>query len=210
MRTIYLHGFASRPASRKATFFKERFAERGIDLVVPELDGGNFRNLTITGQLRIIAEHAGEDPVVLIGSSLGGYLAALAASRYNQVKRVVLMAPAFRFARRWEYELGTEVFEEWRQTGSRTVFHYGAGENREIGFGLIEDARQYEDYPDVTCPALLLHGTLDDVVPIEFSREFARRHRDSAKLHEFVSNHELGDVLPEMWSVTSGFLFHDS
>ena len=71
---------------------------------------------TGTDQLRLVGEvcerpapEGGADPLVLIGSSMGGYLAALYASRASQasqafgrpVAALVLMAPAVDFHRRW-------------------------------------------------------------------------------------------------------------
>ena len=35
-RFIYLHGFGSGPGSQKAQFFRQRFADCGIELEVPE------------------------------------------------------------------------------------------------------------------------------------------------------------------------------
>jgi pimeloyl-ACP methyl ester carboxylesterase len=207
MRYIYLHGFASRPASQKATYFRERFAERGLELHVPALDGGNFEGLTITGQLEVIREHAAGEPCVLIGSSLGGYLAAVYASRHPEVERIVLLAPAFCFPRRWEDELGAETFAAWKAEGSRPVFHYGEGREMRIGFGLIEDGMQYEDYPAATQPSLLLHGLSDTVVPVEYSRHFVELYPECSTLVEIETDHEMGDVLPLLWSHTSSFLF---
>jgi predicted esterase YcpF (UPF0227 family) len=51
---VYLHGFASSPASRKAQFFRERFAAQGVEMAIPALDGGDFFNLTLSGQLEVI------------------------------------------------------------------------------------------------------------------------------------------------------------
>lgn len=207
MNYIYLHGFASRPASRKATYFRERFAERGIELQVPALDGGNFEQLTVSGQLQVIDDCVIGQPAVLVGSSLGGYLAALYAARYPEVERIVLLAPAFCFPRRWEEDLGAEAFAAWRQEGSREVFHYGENRVARIGFGLIEDGMQYEDYPDVRQPCLVLHGFRDQVVPVAYAREFVRRHPDTASLLELDTDHEMGDALADLWNSTTRFLF---
>ena len=50
----------------------------------------------------VIERAVGEQPAILIGSSLGGYLAALYAARHPaQIERLVLLAPAFQFPRRW-------------------------------------------------------------------------------------------------------------
>ena len=48
---IYLHGFASGPGSNKAKAFKKRFDELGISIHVPDLQQGDFENLTLTGQI---------------------------------------------------------------------------------------------------------------------------------------------------------------
>ena len=77
MRIVYLHGFASGPSSSKAQFFRAKFAERGIAIEIPQLDQGHFEALTITGQLSVIDRTVGGDETILMGSSLGGYLAAL-------------------------------------------------------------------------------------------------------------------------------------
>ncbi len=50
-RVVYLHGFASSPGSKKAGYFRERFAARGIELEIPDLAQGDFDRLTITRQL---------------------------------------------------------------------------------------------------------------------------------------------------------------
>ena len=47
---------------------------------IPILDEGRFEELTISGQLRVIERAVGGQPAILMGSSLGGYLAALYAS----------------------------------------------------------------------------------------------------------------------------------
>jgi hypothetical protein len=99
-RILYLHGFASSAASSKARFFAEHLRTAGAPIDIPDLAAGDFEHLTIGGQLRVIERAAAGDPVALMGSSLGGYLAALYAARHPEVTRVVLLAPAFGFARR--------------------------------------------------------------------------------------------------------------
>lgn len=202
---IYLHGFASGPSSSKARLFAERFAAAGRELAVPALDGGDFRNLTISGMLRVVEREAAGRRCALIGSSLGGYLAALYAARHVEVERVVLLAPAFGFARRWAATLGLETLDEWQRTGVRKVFHYGMGGETELSWRLMEDASLYEEFPDVKQPALVMHGVRDDVVPAEVSRQFAARTA-GAVLREFDSDHQLLDVAEEMFREMLGFL----
>ncbi len=203
---LYLHGFASGPASRKARYFQERLAARGTDLLVPAMDEGNFRGLTVTGQLQLLERLAGGKPVTLIGSSMGGYIATLYASRHPETEKLVLLAPAFGFTHRWPESLDEATLRQWQTSGALLVHHYAAGEMREVGYQLIEDGNRYEDYPDFDQPALILHGSHDDVVPLAYSKQFAATH-PNVELKVLDSNHELTNVLEEAWTEAERFLF---
>jgi len=205
-RFVYLHGFASSPSSRKARFFEERFRELGIGLEIPDLAEGDFRNLTISGQLSVMERLCGGDPVSLVGSSMGGYLAALYAARNPEVKNLVLMAPAFSFASCWPETLGTQAMEQWKRTNALRVFHYSEGREAELGYQLMEDALQYEAYPEFAQPVLIFQGLHDTVVPPKFAETFAARH-SNASLRMLDSDHDLVNVLDEMWRETERFLF---
>lgn len=205
MRIVYLHGFASSPQSGKAQFFRERFADRGIAVEIPQLDEGNFAGLTITGQLGVIERTVADRPAILMGSSLGGYLAALFASRSMAVEKLILMAPAFAFPRRWRERYSREEMERWQQLGTAQVFHYGYQQEIPLGYQLVEDSLQYEDDPDFGQPALVLHGIHDEVVPVEISKVYAARH-PNVTLRLLDSGHELTDRLEEMWTETAVFL----
>jgi pimeloyl-ACP methyl ester carboxylesterase len=206
MRVVYLHGFASGPTSAKARYFHQKLTDRGVQVEIPRLDGGDFERLTITGQLEVVRKTVGEGPVVLFGSSLGGYLAALFAARHpERVQKLVLLAPGFEFPSRWPKRYSAEDLNRWKLEGSAPVFHYGEGREMRLGYGLMEDSLLYEDVPDVRQPTLIFHGTKDDVVPAEVSVEFTKNH-PHAQLHLMTSGHELTDVLEPMWRETEKFL----
>lgn len=172
---------------------------------MPALDGGDFRGMTLTSQLQIIEKTAARRPCVLIGSSLGGYLAALYAARHPEVERIILMAPAFGFARRWGSSLGLDALDHWQRTGARSMLHHDLGREAEIGWTLMEDAALYEEMPAVTQPVLILHGIHDDVVPVSISREFAA-NRPNVTLVEYHSDHQLLDVVDDLIVRTRDFL----
>jgi hypothetical protein len=205
MRFVYFHGFASGPQSRKARNFRERFEERGIELEIPLLDEGDFEHLTVSGQLRLAAKCLAGAPCRLIGSSMGGYLAALYAASHPEVERLVLLAPAFGFASRWREMQGPEVISHWRDTGWLEVFHYGDKKQRRVHYGLLEDAANFPGFPDFRQDALIFHGVNDAVVPVELSREFVASH-PNAVLREMDSDHELLDVLDVIMGEAVPFL----
>jgi pimeloyl-ACP methyl ester carboxylesterase len=194
MRFVYFHGFASGPQSRKAQAFRAAFGDHGVELEIPRLDRGDFEHLTISGQLRMAEESLAGAPCRLIGSSMGGYLAALYAATHPEVERLVLLAPAFGFASRWREMRDPEVISRWRDTGWLEVFHYGDKSLRRVHFGLLEDAANYPAFPDFRQAALIFHGVNDSVVPVELSREFVASHPNTG-LREMDSDHELLSVL---------------
>jgi pimeloyl-ACP methyl ester carboxylesterase len=200
MRVLYLHGFASGPASYKAQLFGKRLA-----LETPDLAAGDFEGLTITRQLAVVERAAGGEPVALIGSSMGGYLAALYAARHPEAARLVLMAPAFGFGRLWAESLGPARMEEWRRDGRLPVYHYAEGREAHVGYELYEDALRYEEMPAVAQPALVFHGVHDSVVPPAVSVEFARQN-PSASLRLVDSDHELRSAVEEIWPEVERFL----
>jgi len=195
MRYLYLHGFASGPGSKKAGFFRDRIPS----LAVPDLAAGDFQHLTITGQLGVIEAAAGHETVCLIGSSLGGYLAALYAARHPEVAKLVLMAPAFGFVQRWAEN------DRWREDGFLDVYHYGEKRMRRLSHAIVEDARGYEDFPGFQQPGLIFHGLHDDTVPAQLSRDFAASHAN-VQLHLLDSDHELLNVLEAIWQAAKEFL----
>lgn len=204
---LYLHGFASGPQSGKGLFFRERFAARGVEVDLPDLSAGDFEHLTITSQLAVIDRSVRERaPGAVIGSSLGGYLAALYAARYRGAFRaIVLLAPGFGFARRWPQSLGEEQVRLWRQRGWLEMYHYGLKRSCRLGSQLLDDGLRYEDYPDVRDVTLVIHGTRDEVVDPRWSEEFARA-RPNVTLRFLDSGHELLDVLDLIWDEVVTFL----
>ena len=140
-----------------------------------------------------------------MGSSLGGYLAALYAARHPNIERLVLLAPAFQFPTRWRRRYSSAEIDDWKKTGARPFYHYAYKENRPLGYQFVEDSLQYEDQPDFRQPALVLHGVQDEVVPPEVSEEFAARH-PNVTLRLVESGHELTNQLDLLWAETAMFL----
>ena len=206
-RLAYLHGFASGPGSTKAQFFKARFAaERGAELLVPDL-APDFTHMTIGSMLAIVDAILDEGPAVLFGSSLGGYMAALAAARRpDRVPALVLLAPAFDFAARWERSVGAEAMTKWRQRGMAPIYHYGRDREEDLSIALLDDARTYPAEPDPSCPALVLHGQRDDAVPLAAAEAFAARRPELRRLVVYDAGHELTEVLGSLWTESTGFL----
>lgn len=206
MRYLYLHGFASGPGSKKGVAFAEHFAARGLALARLDLRVPSLEHLRLSAMIDAAAAAIGDAPrAVAIGSSLGGLTAAHLAARDPRVAAVVLLAPAFGLAARWRAQLGAD-FEVWRRTGWREVRDYAGGGTARVHFGFVEEAEAIDrGLPAVGVPALVLHGTADDVVPIATSRAFAAAS-PRARLVELEDGHELVASLPTLLAETDRFL----
>jgi pimeloyl-ACP methyl ester carboxylesterase len=189
---LYLHGFASAPTSRKARVFEARLGSLGESLLVPALDEGDFEHLTLSRQLALVERLAGgARPLAIIGSSMGGYLAALHASRH-QADALVLMAPAVDFAQRWRERLGEAEINRWRRDGLTEVDHVALKRRMPLRWELMEDAARQEPWPRVGCPTLVFQGLKDDVVPPERVERWVALN-SQARLVLLDSGHELTD-----------------
>jgi pimeloyl-ACP methyl ester carboxylesterase len=205
LRLVYLHGLASGPSSSKARWLSQRFQSTGQTLEIPLLDQGRFEKLTISGQLRVLNELLRGDPASLIGSSLGGYLAALYAASHPEIRRVVLLAPAFGFGRLYQESLGPDRVAAWRRDGLLPIYHYGEERERFVEVELLEDALSYEEEPAFSQPALLFHGLQDDVVPPAVSERYASG-RPNVELRLLDSDHQLTDAMESIWPEIRVFL----
>ena len=211
MRVFYLHGFASSARSSKAAFFRARLAERGLALEAPDLNLPDFSTLTITRMLNHVAEAIGEsgEPVVLIGSSLGGFVAVQTAiDRPARVERLVLLAPALDFRAERVGELGDRSVEEWRRTGRLDVFHFAYGRVMPLHYELFADAQRYQPHAArVTVPIQVFQGRRDTAVdPVAVERWTSLQ--PDAELHLLDDDHQMHASLDHIWRETARFVFN--
>lgn len=208
---VYLHGFASGNGSTKAKFFKQEFEEAGIDIVVPDLNVPTFEDMTLSAQLSVVDAEArkiaADKSIVLMGSSMGGLLAAIAAESIVDSERLILLAPGFGITRRWRELIGEEGMEQWQRTGQRSFFHYARNKELPLNYSFIEDLSGHKTEGfKVKVPTLVIHGINDDTVPIDHSREFAKMNPQLTTLIELDEGHELTSDLNRIWLDVERFL----
>jgi uncharacterized protein len=210
-RTVfYLHGFASSDKSTKAAYFAERLRVHGIPLRCPDFNLPDFASLTMTRMLNQLASETTQPHgrgITLIGSSLGGTLAILAASRLtDRIDRLVLLAPAVMFAKDGHHLLPPERIEEWRRKGAIPFFHYGHNEERLLDFAFYEDTVRYDAFEaNVSQPTLIFQGVRDTSVDHRTVERFART-RPNVTLSLLDDDHQLTASLPRIWNDVEAFL----
>lgn len=209
MRVVYLHGFTSSPQSSKAVFFRSKLAGLGATLVVPDLNEPDFSTLTITRMIGQVDEaiDAGQSPVVLIGSSLGGFVAVeVARARPAHVERMVLLAPALDFGGNRMRDLGDRGLDEWQATDRLEVFHHAFGRTMPVHYALYADARRYDPFnARLTMPVQVFQGRRDTSVDPDTVERWSAA-RPYVELHRLDDDHQLLGSLEQIWERMARFL----
>ena len=210
MLVLYLHGFASSARSSKATFFGTKLLEVGINLQTPDFNDPDFSTLTITRMvdqvLRILDAHP-DEAAVLIGSSLGGFVAVqVAVARPDRVRSLILLAPALDFGANRMKSLGDVGIEEWKRNNRLDIFHYGYGRMMPIHYELYADARRYDCiHAALNMPIQVFQGRRDDAVDPVTVEEWSRA-RPNVELHMLDDDHQLTASVEYIWRELGRFL----
>jgi uncharacterized protein len=209
-RVFYLHGFASSPRSTKVAYFTKRLREHGIDVECPDFNQPDFSSLTMTRMLEQLESGLGPPggaPATLVGSSLGGTVAVLAAERFGaRIDRLVLLAPAVMFAKPGHHLLPLERIDEWRRRGSMPFFHYADQAERDLDFAFYHDSLRYDAFHAAfRQPALIFQGLRDASVDYRTAEAFAKT-RPNITLSLLDDDHQLIASLPRIWDDMAPFL----
>lgn len=214
MHYVYLHGFASSPASSKAVYLAERLDGVGSALHLPDLNEPDFSTLTVSriiAQVSALVAELPPDPVTLFGSSLGAFAALHAAERQcggdaRPITRLVLLAPAFDFGRAAIGELGAEGMARWRETGWWELTHFASGATARVHYELYADAARYNSFASRRrISTLVLHGDRDEVVDAAMVARWAER-RPHVRLVRLDDDHQLAASHERIWRETARFL----
>ena len=175
----YIHGYLSSPNSVKGILFREKLNAIAI----------NYRDcepeeIVISECLKCIAkEIEGDNDVVLIGSSLGGFLAAKTALLNPNVKKIILLNPA--------------IFPPSVNTAKIQ------GVSQRI-LSEMQDIRFFKE--KINSKIFILLGTKDEVIPSEWAIDFAIAQEATIRFlyddHSFTHNI---DKIPFIISEILGF-----
>jgi len=197
---LYLHGLGSVRTGEKSESLLAHARHRGRAFLRVDQRGhgdstGQLGSVTIgelIADLQLLLERTG--PQLVVGSSLGGLIAAFAAAaRPELVRGLCLLAPAFGFLHDLEGRLDAEG-RMWTSNG--------------VGFRVtrrvLDDARKLEERGLPTrlqVPTLVVHGTADEVVPPQASERLfaAIPHANKALWLVPDGDHRLNAAAAAIW-----------
>ncbi len=194
MNALFAHGFEGVPNGRKARYLREAL---GYEVVAPHMYERGWR---FEDQVQVLLEaiDADRDLKLLVGSSMGGFATAVAASRRrDRDLRLLLMAPAVGLHAVWSEQLGAEAMRLWAEMGTLQYLHQGVGRDVDLPYALWTQCRD-EAGVVITHPAMIIHGLHDDTVPVENAVALARRSAGVKCLYAVADGHRLLDSLPMM------------
>ncbi len=184
---VFLPGYHSDMTGDKATALAALCARQGCALLLFDYSGhgasaGRFEDGTIgrwTQDALAVIDALTDGPLVLVGSSMGGWIGLLAAlARPDRIAACIgiAAAPDFTESLMWE----SMTFEERARLMDRGILHVPSpyGEPLPITRALIEDGRTHlllgAPIP-LAVPIRLLQGQQDDDVPWETALRLAER-----------------------------------
>lgn len=140
----------------------------------------------------------GYKTIYLIGHSMGGVIATYLASKYNEVKKLVLLAPAYHYLNVVNDDLN---ITESLKIAPKVIEMYGGDEligrffklNISVLKEFMELVKKYYACPSkVTCTTLILQGLDDHLVP-KSSSEYVYENLKGVKKLVYIKNatHEL-------------------
>lgn len=181
---VYLYGFRSDMNGEKVLFLEDHCAKEGIGFLTFDYSGhgqssGNFEEGTISQWLSdslAIIDQITQGPIIVVGSSMGGWLAHLVTQqRPNRVIGLlgIASAPDFTQELMWNNFSSQQQTETMTQGWTIVSTEYNSS-GWKITKNLIEDGRKHHllGQPiSMTIPIRYLHGLKDASVPFVYSQK---------------------------------------
>jgi alpha-beta hydrolase superfamily lysophospholipase len=215
---IYLHGLGSGPRSQKGILVRDHFKALGCSVSLPSITVPNLERLSPLAAIKVVQDEIAaraDEPVVLVGSSFGAFVAihavaGMSPGERTHLQRIALLAPVFD---PWDPRSGLLTPERerlWRESGVAPVLDLESGRETPVHYGFVEELRALDARNlQLPVPTLIIHGIQDEVVPVSQSEDFASQ-RPEVVLELFEDTHQLLRDPGKMLNSMERFILSDS
>jgi len=182
---VFLSGFMSDMEAHKSKHLEEYCNKKNIGFLALDYSGHGSSSGTIVDgcisdwvhEADTVINNCTKAPVIIVGSSMGGWISLLVALRNNRVKGLISIANAADFTENLMWKKMTKKQQQkLMENGSIKYRRWSLMHH--IGKKLIEDGRKnllLKKKIPLSIPVFLLHGFLDDVVPIGNSIQLSKK-----------------------------------
>ena len=188
---FFFGGYSSDMTGTKATALNNWTESNGINYLRFDYSGhgqssGDLSKGTLSswlGEAEFFFEKFKSKKNIIIGSSMGGWIALLTALKNIDVNGLIGIASAPDFTKNeWDRLSETEK-EEFKSNGS-ILFPDDDYGDYEVFYEFVKDGFQHEilnDKIEIACPVRLLHGKLDKVISYNVSEKIIEQLSTSDK-----------------------------
>ncbi len=157
---VFSHGKESGPWGSKITAMAKIVAELGLNVESVDYRGIDDPTLRVNKLIAVAAAHP--EPLVLVGSSMGGYVSAAAASQVK-ARAVFLLAPAFYMPGFEQYTpqdvpMPTAIVHGWRDDIVPVQGSIRWASEHRAALHIVDSGHRLEDQIETIC--LLLRAFL--------------------------------------------------
>jgi uncharacterized protein len=205
---LFITGFLSKRWGNKSKALAEWCSEKGWGFCCYDVrgfgdSGGTFTDYTLSdwvADARLVLNMLQDGPrTMIVGNSLGGWIAWLVAQEYPIVEKLILIAPAFNMMGVRAKSIDPERCHAWQQTGWMPWDDEPTHRDFPLSWKWVEESEAYwKTSFDRLRPVntTILHGLQDTVILPSGSSEFveqllARDPSFPVELHLIPGDHRL-------------------
>ncbi len=182
---ILSHGLGTDKESKTYTRLQTILNEKNISTLRFDFFGhgeseGKFRDITVSEGVDDVLnaidflKKQGYSEMGLFGSSFGGMVSIIVASKTNDFSVLVLKSPVSNYEELNHLRYLRKELEEWKEKGYN--YFEGKSGRRKLKYSFFEDFKNnngYEVAEEIKIPTLIVHGSDDEIVPVSQSKKTA-------------------------------------
>ena len=205
---LFITGFLSKRWGNKSKALAQRCEEKGWGICCYDVRGfgeseGTFTDYTLSDWVAdartVITMLKGEPPMTVVGNSLGGWIAWIMAQEFQEIERLILVAPAFNMMGVRSRSISDERHRAWHTAGWMPWDDEPAHRDFPLAWKWVEESEAcWKTSFDRLRPVrtAILHGQQDSVILPQGSSQFVEQLRSLApsfpvELHLVPGDHRL-------------------
>jgi uncharacterized protein len=183
-QVLFITGFLSRRWGNKSTALAQWCQDKGWGFCCYDVRGfgdsdGSFTDYTLSDWIAdarlVMTRMKPGPPITIVGNSLGSWIAWMMAQEFEQIQRLVLIAPAFNMMGVRARSISEDRRHAWLTAGWMPWDEDEAHREYPIAWKWVEESEAYWNgrFDHLRrVPTTILHGTEDQVILPQGSSEF--------------------------------------